>query len=29
MAGRLDVFRERLKQRFPFFEGLALCISED
>ena len=23
VAGRLDVFRERLKQRFPFFEGLA------
>ena len=23
VAGRLDIFRERLKQRFPFFEGLA------
>lgn len=25
VAGRLDVFRERLKQRFSFFEGLAFA----
>jgi len=25
VAGRLDVFRERLKHRFPFFEGLAFA----
>jgi len=25
VAGRLDIFREHLKQRFPFFEGLAFA----